>query len=94
MSSKDQIGNQARERRFGRPIGKAPQVVGMTLDSGLVVIYTEDKSMRSFMKIDRAWVLAIVFLVSIVGLATFAVARSSSGGSFNLNSPAAFPVDI
>jgi hypothetical protein len=50
--------------------------------------------MQKFMKTYRPRLLVVVVLVSALGLATFAVAQSSSGSSFNLNSPAAFPVDI
>ncbi len=50
--------------------------------------------MRKFMKTYRTGLLAVICIVSVLGLATLAVAQSNSGSSFNLNSPATFPVDI
>ena len=50
--------------------------------------------MQKIMKKNRVRILALLVIVSVLGLAGFAVAQSSSGGGFNLNSPASFPVDI
>jgi hypothetical protein len=88
-----QVGVKERGLNCERPIETDWQTNETTSGSGLGDIYEGAISMRQNQKLRRTLIALVATIALVVGLITIATAQSS-GSRFNLNSPAAFPVDI
>ncbi len=94
MWLRDRIGSQERGRRSELLIGKVLLTRQIRLDLELHDFCMEVRTLSKFGTKTKPIVTAVVIVMLVGGLMTFAFAQSNVGSSFNLNSPAAFPVDI
>ena len=93
MSLEGRVGEAGRDLHCGQPSGAEQPGLLMTLGLELADICKE-KMMRLLRGRKYRWGLILtIFGLCIGGLFSLAYAQSGAS-SFNLNSPASFPVDI